>query len=223
MTSLQNPQSKSPPLVTSLPPIPHLEFFPDIHRYRFQGNWINHSITTVVSDKTPAQMKRIMSTRSEWEPRGNTVHACLENFLLHGDPGDPGAYDEWVGPLTAHPIWNTWEPVAVEGRLVDPRHSIAGSFDAVLRHKDNGNLVIADLKTQSSEHSKPRDISPQLGGYLNLIDINYPEVAGRINRGIAIWARPGSTAITTFEAADCIDNYLAARSLFLSKQPVWDF
>ena len=163
-------------------------------------------------------MKRIEASRSDWEPRGNTVHACLENFLLHGDPGDPGDYADWVTPLVSHTIWNHWEPVAVEGRLVDDRHSIAGSFDAVLRHKDNGNLLIADLKTQSSEHSKPRDISPQLGGYLNLIDLCYPQAAGLINKGIGIWARPGFTAVTTYEGPNCIANYLAARSLYLDKQ-----
>jgi len=219
VTTQSPPQSKSAPPEISLPPIPDLQFFPDIHRYRFQGQWISHSITTVVNQKSPEQMKRIEASRGDWEPRGNTVHACLENFLLHGDPGDPGAYDEWVGPLVEHTIWKIWRPVAVEHRLVDPRHSIAGSFDCLLQHRENGQLLLADLKTQSSEHSKPRDVSPQLGGYLNLIDLNYPHLAGQIVRGIAIWARPGSTSVTTYDAATCIDNYLAARSLFLDRQP----
>jgi hypothetical protein len=173
----------------------------------------------VVNDKTPAQMARIMSTRSEWEPRGNTVHACLEQFLLHGEPGDPGDYSDWVAPLISHPMWKTWKAVAVEARLVDERYSIAGSFDALLQNQNDGRLVLADLKTQSSAHSKPRDISPQLGGYMNLIDQCYPELAGKIERGIAIWARPGACNITPFDAPACIEAYLSARSLFLSQQP----
>jgi len=203
-----------------LMPVEGLTFEPTRHRYHLTGyGWIAHSITTVINDKTPAQMQRIMSTRSEWEPRGNTVHACLENFLLHGEAGDPGDYAEWIEPLVNHPMWKTWEAVAVEHRMVDKRHSIAGSFDALLRHKGDGRLVLADLKTQSSHHSKPRDISPQLGGYLNLADQCHPGLA--VERCIGIWARPGNTSITTYEASDCIENYLAARSLFLSKQPAF--
>ena len=201
-----------------LDPIPGLSFHEERHKYHLAGyGWVAHSNTTVINDKTPAQMKRIMATRDEWEPRGNTVHACLENFLLHGDPGDPGDYAEWVEPLVNHPMWKTWEAVAVEHRMVDKRHSIAGSFDALLRHKEDQRLVLADLKTQSSHHSKPRDIGPQLGGYLNLMDQCHPGIA--VDRCIGIWARPGTTSITTFEGQGCIESYLAARSLFLANQP----
>jgi hypothetical protein len=202
-----------------LSPVPDLHFFPDQHRYLYRGQWVAYSITTVVCDKTPAQMARIMATRDQWENRGNTVHACLEQFLLHGDPGDPGDYGEWVTPLVSHPMWNTWKAVAVEHRLVDDRYSIAGSFDALLQNQKDGRLVLADLKTQSSAHSKPRDIGSQLGGYMNLLDQCHPDLAGTIERGIAIWAKPGSCSITPFDAPACIEAYLAARSLFLANQP----
>ena len=201
-----------------LPAVDGLIFDPVNHRYHLAGyGWVAHSITKVVNDKTPAQMKRIMDSKHIWENRGNTVHQCLENFLLHGEAGDPGDYAEWVEPLVNHIMWKTWEAVAVEHRMVDTRHSIAGSFDALLRNKNDGRLVLADLKTQSSHHSKPRDISPQLGGYLNLMDQCHPGVA--VNRCIGIWARPGSTSITAFEGPDCIESYLAARSVFLAAQP----
>ncbi|MEY3767689.1 MAG: Synechococcus phage, partial [Cyanobacteriota bacterium] len=121
-----------------LSPVPDLHFFPDQHRYLYRGQWVAYSITTVVCDKTPAQMARIMASKHEWEPRGNTVHGCLEQFLLHGDPGDPGDYGEWVTPLVSHPMWNTWKAVAVEHRLVDDRYSIAGSFDALLQNQKDG-------------------------------------------------------------------------------------
>ena len=216
---MSHPASSPPIPEISLQPIPGLTFHPEIHRYRYQGRWISHSITTVVNDKTPAQMARIMASKSEWEPRGNTVHQCLETFLSTGEPGDPGDYYEWVLPLINHTMWKTWKAVAVEHRLVDDRHSIAGSFDALLQNQKDGRLVLADLKTQSSRHSKPRDISPQLGGYMNLIDLCHPELAGKIERGIAIWARPGECGITTFEAPACIETYLAARHAFLAAQP----
>lgn len=206
-------------MTITISPVPDLHFYPDQHRYLYRGQWVAYSITTVISDKTPAQMARIMASKHEWEPRGNTVHSCLESFLTTGDPGDPGDYDEWVTPLVSHPMWNTWKAVAVEHRLVDERHSIAGSFDALLQNQNDGRLVLADLKTQSSAHSKPRDIGPQLGGYMNLIDQCHPDMAGTIERGIAIWAKPGACSVTTFDAPDCIESYLAARSLFLANQP----
>ena len=90
-------------------------------------------------------------------------------------------------------------------------------FDALLRHKDTGRLVLADLKTQSSQDSKPRDVTPQLGGYMNLMDQCYPGIA--VDEGIAIWSKPGSVAITTYKGPKCVESYLAARSLYLQEQP----
>jgi hypothetical protein len=202
-----------------LSPVPDLHFFPDQHRYLYRGQWVAYSITTVVCDKTPAQMAKIMASKDQWEPRGNTVHACLERFLLHGDPGDPGDYADWVTPLVSHPMWKTWKAVAVEHRMVDDRYSIAGSFDALLQSQEDGRLVLADLKTQSSAHSQPRDIRRQLGGYCNLLERCHRELAGQIDRGIAIWAKPGSCSITAYDGADCIEAYLAARHAFLAQQP----
>lgn len=200
-----------------LAPVKDLEFFPDSHRYRFRGDWIKYSITQVVSDKSDAQLAQIMRTKHVWEPRGNSVHAALENFLLDAHPGDMGDYAEWIEPLVSHRMWDRWEPAAVEMRLVDPRHSIAGSLDCILRNKDDGRHVLADLKTLGSSHAKTRDISPQLGGYLNLADQCAPHFPD-ITRCIGIWARPGAVELTTYETQDCITNYLAARSLFLDKQ-----
>lgn len=205
----------------SLSPVEGLEFFPDVHRYRYQGEWVSHSITTVVNDKTPEQMARIMSTRSEWEPRGNYVHNALERFLTFADPGDPGDYGAWIRPMVGHPMWRKYSAVACEHRMVDARHSIAGSFDALLQNSETGELVLADLKTQSSEHSKPRDISKQLGGYLSLMDQCHRDIGTKVTKCIGIWAKPGKTTITTFEPEDCLENYLAARHSFLSQQPEW--
>ena len=198
-----------------LPPVPGLSFDPERHRYHLDGyGWLAHSITTVVNDKTPAQMARIMASRDQWEPRGNTVHACLEAALTGQPLPDYTPYAEWVDPLLEHPMWKTWSAVAVEHRMVDTRYSIAGSFDALLQHKDDGRLVLADLKTLSSPHSQTRDISPQLGGYLNLMDQCHPGTA--VSRCIGIWARPGSTSITTYETAPAIETYLALRHAYLA-------
>ena len=83
-------------MLERLPAVDGLTFDPVNHRYHLAGyGWVAHSITKVVNDKTPAQMKRIMDSKHIWENRGNTVHQCLENFLLHGDAGDPGTTPKW--------------------------------------------------------------------------------------------------------------------------------
>ena len=204
-----------------LEPIADLVFYPDpLHRYMYKGNWLARSVTQVLSHDMPAATRaRIDATKDGpdgWLIRGNTVHACLENFLLHGDPGDVGDFSDWVTPLLAHPLFKDAEVLAAEYGVCSPSKSLGGQFDALLRTA-KGKTVLCDLKTQSSHHSKPRDISPQLGGYLNLMDQCHPGVA--VNRCIGIWARPGSASITAFEGPDCIESYLTARSLFLALQP----
>tara|TARA_B100000287_G_scaffold144271_1_gene136163 strand:+ start:2238 stop:2717 length:480 start_codon:yes stop_codon:yes gene_type:complete len=154
-------------------------------------------------------------TRSEWEPRGNTVHACLEAFLL-GLPYDPGAYKEWVEPLLAYDLWNRWEPVAVEFRMADTRYCIAGSADCILRHKENGKYALADLKTLSKSGRK-RDISAQLGGYLSLLSQCKPEI--QISKCFGIWAKPNETFTTRYDPIDCRDIYDRQRHYFLKQQP----
>ena len=176
----------------------------------------------MVNDKTPEQMAVIESKRSEWEPRGSFVHNALELFLTTGDPGDLGEYGAWITPLVNHLMWRNYRAIACEHRMVDTRYSIAGSFDALLEHKETGQLVLADLKTLSHPHSSDRDVSKQLGGYLNLMDQCHKDVAGKVTECVGIFARPGKT---TFQppvpASKCIENYLAARSAFLSRQPRW--
>ena len=81
-----------------LEPIADLVFHEDIHRYAYKGNWLARSVTQVLSHDMPAATRaRIDATKDGpdgWLIRGNTVHACLENFLLHGDPGDVGDFSD---------------------------------------------------------------------------------------------------------------------------------
>ena len=155
-----------------------------------------------------------MKTRSEWEPRGNTVHACLEAFLK-GQEHDPGAYAEWVEPLLSYPLWDRWDAVAAEFSMCDTRHDIAGMADCILRHKETGQYALADLKTLGPSGRK-RDISAQLGGYVSLLARHKPEI--QISKCFGIWAKPKETFTTTFDPIDCQDIYERQRQVFLSKQ-----
>ena len=157
-------------------------------------------------------------TRSEWEPRGNHVHACLEAFLLKQKPLDPGNYKDWVDPLLSYDFWNRWEAVACEHRMVDLTFpgGIAGSADCVLRHKESGNYALADLKTLSASGRK-RDISSQLGGYLSLLNHCHPDIP--ITKCFAVWSKPNKTFTSSYKTHDCIAEYEKKREAFFTKQP----
>jgi hypothetical protein len=198
-----------------LDPLP-ISFFPDAHRYRWDptGEILAHSVTqvkSIVHPMTDRQRKAIDDTKHIWEPRGTHVHACLESFLLGEALLDPGDYDEWVGPLLDHSFWRRVEPVAVEHRLCDLKHSIGGSCDALVRDKANGNLLLLDLKTQSSERAATYSTDIQLGAYLSfLIDHYRVEVA----ECLTVWARPGKTVVTRAKPDDCLGAWVDTLDAF---------
>ena len=202
-----------------------LEFLPEVHRYRYKDpatqrlRYATASITTVCNTKTKEQMDKIMETKHIWEPRGNTVHHCMELFSI-GKSCDPGEYREWVEPLVNHDIWKRWTPIANELRMVDTRYGIAGSCDVIIQHNETGEQVLADFKTQSRKDSTAYDIKPQLGGYLSLIDQCYGKHLN-ISRCFGIWSRPGDVEITVYNSEDCITAYLAARDIYLRNRPDW--
>ena len=80
-----------------LDPIPHLEFFEDLHRYRYEGRWLPFSVSKIASPASPEAAKRFAETRHLWEPRGNTVHAYCE-AMLTGQEKKAGDYAEWTDP-----------------------------------------------------------------------------------------------------------------------------
>ena len=71
-------------------------------------------------------------------------------------------------------MWDTWDCVANELRMVDRKRDIAGSLDAVLQHKDTGVLCLADFKTQVKYRKKNHRL--QIGGYVSLLNQNYPSI-----------------------------------------------
>ena len=92
---LQHPCN--PPL---LKPIPNLQFFPDLHRYRWRNQWIPHSISRIAQPLSPedrANIDRYKDGPLGWEARGNWVHAAAE-AKLKGDKGPEDLdllYQDW--------------------------------------------------------------------------------------------------------------------------------
>ena len=64
-----------------LDPIPGLEFFSDLHRYRYKGRWLPFSVSRIASPVSPEVELRLEATRHIWEPRGNAVHEYCEALL----------------------------------------------------------------------------------------------------------------------------------------------
>ena len=67
-----------------LDPIADLEFFEDLHRYRYKGRWMPFSVSKIASPSDPAAERRFEETRHIWEPRDNAVHTYCETLLKGG-------------------------------------------------------------------------------------------------------------------------------------------
>ena len=76
-----------------------------------------------------------------------------------------GPYDEWVRPLLEYPLWETFEPIALEYSVCDLRRGIGGSLDVLGWDHLLDVMVLLDLKTLG--RSSRTSTHAQLGGYLS--------------------------------------------------------
>jgi hypothetical protein len=205
-----------------LPPIEGLEFFKEWHRYRYKGDWLLHSVTQVLAgeldSKARAQIEKTRHGPMGWEIRGNTVHACLEQHLLGEAELDPGDFSDWVTPLLSSWLFKSCTPLAVEYRVVDPRKSLAGSMDFVLRTL-KGTVVLGDLKTVSSAPAarsrKPAEA--QLGAYAAMLIDHHPRLT--IDKCVTVVAGPGICEIKPSDPSECIAKWLDAWDCYQLLQP----
>ena len=190
-----------------LDPIPHLEFFEDLHRYRYEGRWLPFSVSRIASPASPEAAKRFAETRHLWEPRGNTVHAYCE-AMLTGQEKKAGDYAEWTDPLEECWLLRDSEPIAVEYRLCDARKGIGGSFDFLVK-SPNGKLVLGDLKTVGSDSavSQRQPAKAQLGGYLAML-IDHHKLA--IDWCYTLVSGPGRCRLIQNEPDECLGAWVDA-------------
>ena len=206
-----------------LEPIADLVFYPDpLHRYMYKGNWLARSVTQVLShDMSAATRARIDATKDGpdgWLIRGNTVHACLENFLLHGDPGDVGDFSDWVTPLLAHRLFKNFEVLAAEYSVCSPSKSLGGQFDCLLR-TGKGSTVLCDLKTVTSKlaAASRKTADAQLGAYAAMLIDHHPTIT--IDACLTVVAGPGITTVKTSDPSACITAWLDAWDAYNLLQP----
>ena len=166
--------------------------------------------------------KAIAADKHNWEPRGNTIHDCMEAYLTGADPVDPGDYREWVEPLLEHPLLNRYECLAAEFRLVDKRCRYAGSLDALLRgvgRDGKERTILMDLKTLKRAHSSTRSVAAQCGAYMSMLDQHFPSLL--IDQCVGLFSKPGKVDIVVHEPQDCLDAWDQQWSKYQSWQPAF--
>ena len=190
--------------IDMLPPLEGLHFDEEIHKYKWEDNWLHLSPTQILSIDLDDQAKqRIAETKDGpdgWEIRGNTLHSCLEQHLLGAAELDPGAFTEWWEPLKSCWLWEDAKVMGVELRMTD-RKKMAGSCDFLIQMPDK-SIVLGDLKTTSSvKATKARKpATEQLGAYIYLLSKSYPKVM--VDKVVTVVAGPGVTRVIPGDPAE---------------------
>jgi hypothetical protein len=188
-----------------LPPIPELEFSEEAHKYKYDGKWLHLSPTQVLSFDLDEQAKRNIAETKEgpdgWEIRGNTLHGCLEQFLLGAADLNPGDFTEWWKPLKACWLWEDAKILGVELRMTDKKR-MGGSCDFLIQ-MPTGEICLGDLKSVASEKAckARKPATAQLGGYLYLLSKSYPKVM--VDKCVTVVAGPGKCRVITDDPTDC--------------------
>ena len=220
MTSTQK-QSKLPPIPEILPN-PDLTFDPVLHRYRLKGELVPWSVTGITSHNM-SQLAReaIEKDKPNWEPRGRLLHQFVENLWTGRPLPDVGIYKPWSDALQAHPIFKTYEAVAVEHRMVSKDGFFAGSFDALVRGVSKAGdplTILIDLKTLKHEHSPTRSCAKQFGAYTTLLNDAHHVY---VDKCVGLFSRPGSVELVVEDPQDCIDKWQHCLTEFKKTLPDW--
>ena len=150
--------------------------------------------------------------------RGTAIHEAVQIWCETKDKTLALAYAKdyahWIEHLINYRMWETWECVVNELRMVDRKRDIAGSCDVILQHKDTGMLCLADFKTQ--EVFKKKNHRLQMGGYVSLLYQNYPTVDLWSCR--VIYITPDGIKTQDYNPQECMYDYEEARTLYFSKQ-----
>ena len=194
---------------------PFLQFFPELHKYYDlkRKKYVARSVSEVVKENT-----YVSKEMEKAAIRGTAIHEAAQIWCETKDETLALAYAkeyrQWVKHLINYRMWDTWECVANELRMVDRKRDIAGSLDAVLQHKETGALCLADFKTQVKYKKKNHRL--QIGGYVSLLNQNYPSITLSTCR--VIYITPEEIKTQEYNPAECMFDYEQARSFYLNKQ-----
>ena len=219
-----------------LPPVPGLEFYHD-SGYFYNEIPISYRVSEVIQTKAERDWfdKNRIGVFGEDKQvelllaieRGTKTHEWF-NHKVRGRSYDPTPYQDICDHLAANPIWENWEVVASEYSMVDPRRNIAGTCDLILRHKtERDRYAVADIKTKGcalGKSGKPiipgqKNYSAQLGGYINLLNLTWPQL--KVEDCFVIYVSELMSQIHKNRAGnnryfwlDCLDTYEGCRKAF---------
>ncbi len=205
---------------------PLIHFDEARHAYAYDGQWIQNSVTRVISDLTPEAKAQIEATKhgpDGWEARGNAIHKAAEEFLLYkaGVRKEGLIYDEkwepWVSALVDHWLWEDCIVEAVELRLCDPSKNLGGSFDFLISDK-NGDVILGDVKSVKTKRAvdSRKPATTQLGAYVQMLNKSHKVY---VNKCVTLVAGPGKTRLITEKPDDCVAEWMEAWDRFNARQP----
>ena len=180
------------------------------HKYFCEksNKWLKYSTTQVCNELDEKAKENIEHTRHIWQPRGETVHYCLEQKMLGSLDIDMGEYENIVKPLFNHYLFKHFIPMGVEYMMSNPDKDIGGQLDLIGYDYETEQIRLLDLKTKGSTKSgfykrervgthyiqeidkywqEPYSTDKQLGCYVEMLKLNCdiePDVCN------TIWAYP---------------------------------
>jgi hypothetical protein len=89
---------------------------------------------------------RILAGADDAANLGTHIHAMVERALTTGE-NPPGPYSADVAAVVATIDRLRLDVIEAEVFLVNDRYKIAGTADLLLRHRETGDVIVADLKT----------------------------------------------------------------------------
>ena len=183
------------------------------HKYFCEksNKWLKYSTTQVCSDLDEEAKQNIERLRHIWQPRGETVHYCLEQKMLGADDIDMGKYEHIVKPLFNHYLFKHFIPMGVEYMMSNPGKDVGGQLDLIGYDTETNQIRLVDLKTKGSITGKkngfskreregsvlisdvdqywkePYSTDKQLGCYIEMLKLNCDVVPDVCN---TLWAYP---------------------------------
>jgi len=202
--------------------------------------WMSYSTTEVCSELTEEAKENIEKYRLTWQPRGETVHECLQEKMLGSGDIDMGEYQAWVEPLLSHELFTHFEPMAVELMMSIPDKSVGGQLDLLGYDTKTKQIRLIDLKTKGKYSydikkrkrdgliyledmdmywKEPYLTDKQLGCYVQMLKINYDIVPDVCN---TIWAYEGKCILNNDQPTErCEAAWQEAWEKFEAKQELF--
>jgi len=212
-----------------LDPVPDLELHEGLHRYRWRGEWLAHNVSDVLNvDMTPfkqAMIDKYKDGPDGWAARGTAIHKALELHLQNEPQIVEDKWSPWLDPLLDDPFFKGVETLATEYRVMDRHKSLGGSFDFLIRLKEEGLepskqlVILGDLKTVSSKRSLSQraPATAQLGAYTQLLGNSKPEI--NVGLCVTIISAPGRIKIVKQDPEECLAAWESSWDRFSAELP----